>query len=127
MIARRSFFAALFAPLVSRLIPRSALPDVPLPSLLDVTYDGGEFIRETIYSDGALDVINAITLRELNSSALRDNIFKQSPLYDLLFKKERILDAGGSVIGQFGRMPGEPWSRLSGGLRQPVTAPRLPA
>ena len=118
----------LVAPLVTRFIPRNTLLD-DLNNGINPEWDG--FIHEPIiYGDGAspmLDEINAVTMRYLNASALPDTIFQTSPFYDLLFRKEGILDAGGQIVGPYGRMPGEPWFRLSAGLQQSGRAPRLPA
>ncbi len=127
MIDRRSFFATLIAPLAARFIPRNTLLDT-INDGINPDWDGS--IAEgleynTIYSDGALDEINAVTMRYLNENPLVDNIFNQSPFSTLMLKKSSILDAGGSIVGPYGRVPGEPWFRLSGGL--PKGAPRLPA
>ena len=126
---RRSFFATLLAPLVARFIPRNTLLDTvndgPNPE-----WDG--LIREplqhsTVHSDGVLDEINAVTMHYLNENPLLDNIFARSPLHGLLYRHEQILNASGQIIGPYGRMPGEPWFRLSAGLQQSGRAPRLPA
>ena len=124
---RRSFFATLLAPLVARFIPRNTLLDTvndgPNPE-----WDG--LIREPLsYASGGvhLDEINVVTLRYLNANQLGDNIFARSPLTTYLLKHQAILDAGGQIIGPYGRMPGEPWFRLSAGLQQSGRAPRLPA
>lgn len=125
MIGRRSFFATLLAPLVARLIPRNTLLDT-INDGINPEWDGA-FRFHTVDIVDPMEDLNAATLRYINGNALPDSIFKSSPLFDLLSRRERILDAGGSVVGQFGRMPGKPWERLSGGLRHPDRAPRLPA
>ena len=128
MIARRSFFAALLAPLIARFIPRNALLDT-INDGLNPEWDGtiNEGIEyNTVYSDGALDEINAVTLRYLNANPLGDNIFAQSPFTTYLLKHQAILNSGGQIVGHYGRMPGEPWFRLSAELQHPERAPRLP-
>lgn len=123
---RRSFFRTLLSPLVTFVLPK--------PSLLGVINDGinpawdGTF-KPKCYSveiPYRLDDINVTTLRYLNESALLDSVFVQSPFSALTMKKKRILDAGGSIVGQFGHIPGKPWERLRSNLRWPGVAPRLP-
>lgn len=127
MISRRSFFATLLAPIATRFIPRNALLDT-INDGINPDWDGA--FRPKLYSVDTrleLDDINVTTLNVLRESPLLDIVFMQSPFSVLMMKKERIIDAGGRVVGQFGRIPGEPWKRLSGGLRHPLTVPRLPA
>ena len=129
MIPRRSFFATLLAPLVSRFIPRNTLLDT-INRGINPEWDGtiGEGIEHnTVYSDGALDAISVVTRRYLDANPLLNDVFVRSPFSALMLKEERILDAGGQIVGHYGRMPGEPWFRLRAALSQPERAPRLPA
>ncbi len=115
--SRRSFFGMLFAPLVARFVP---VPKAP------VKFEP-KFYSVEIAAD-PLAEMSAITRKYIdqNRSILCDVLFAPSPFSNLITKQNRIIESGGRILGHFGKMPGQSWERLSGGLQHPSKPPRLP-